>query len=128
MSRFVEVALELGTLAEVEAALVALGVAFERNDEPLVLSGGIECGDVPVEIRLAACVADNAEGFGFVANADADAVLVCSDADRGRLVRGLVVRLVAEITRARIATDGALVVEETTRTVDGALVLRVRRR
>lgn len=128
MSRFVEVALELGTLVEVEAALVALGLACERTDEPLVLSGGIECGDVPVEIRLAAGVADNAEGFGFVAGANGEAVLVCSDADRSRLSRGLLVRLVAEITRARIATSGALVVEETTRSADGAIVLRVRRR
>lgn len=128
MSRFVEVELELGTLVEVEQALASLAVSYDRIDEPLVLAGGVECGDVPVDIRLAAGIADNAEGFGFIAGPDGRARLVCSDADRRRLERGIVVRLLAEIARARIATNEALVVESTTQTVDGSLVLRVRRR
>lgn len=128
MSRFVEVDLELGTIAEVERALVALAVPYERIDEPLVLAGGVECGDVPVDIRLSAGIADNAEGFGFVTTPDGRTQLVCSDADRRRLERGVMLRVMAEITRARIASNEALVVESTTSNVDGALVLRVRRR
>lgn len=127
MSRFVEVELALGSLDEVARALAAIGVAFERTGEPLLLEGGIECGDVPVLLRIAAGTCGSVEPLGFVAGAGGIAVLVCGEPDRRRLERDLITPLVAEVSRARLSADPTLEVE-TIAATDGTIRVRVRSR
>ncbi len=127
MSRFVEVRLALGSLAEVVHALRTLGLNVEQADEPLALRGGLECGDAPVAVRVAAGACQSVEDFGFVADAHGNAVLVCGEPDRTRLERTLVVPLIAEVTRARLGLDPSLQIESEAR-ADGAIRLRIRPR
>lgn len=127
MSRFVEVALALGSLDEVSRALAAIGIAFEHTGEPLLLEGGIECGDVPVALRIAAGTCGSVEPFGFAVDADGAALLVCGEPDRRRIERELVTPLVAEVTRARLVADSSLDVE-TIASDDGTIRVRVRAR
>lgn len=128
MSRFVEIALGLGSLDEVTAALARLGVAFERAEDPVTLRGGVECGDVPVDVRVAAGACDSVEDFGFVADAAGLANLVCGEPDRARLERTLVTPLRAELARSRLVAEGTLAVELVEARDDGSLRLRVRPR
>jgi hypothetical protein len=127
VSRFVEVDLALGTLDEITHALAVLGIAFERTGEPLLLEGGIECGDVPVDLRIAAGTCGSVEALGFVAGKDGVAVLVCGEPDRRRLERELITPLVAEVSRARLSVDPTLEVE-TVAATDGTIRVRVRSR
>lgn len=127
VSRFVEVELALGSLDEVARALATIGVAFERTGEPLLLEGGIECGDVPVLLRIAAGTCGSVESFGFVVGASADAVLVCGEPDRRRLARELVTPLVAALAHARLVADPSLDVD-TIAAQDGSIRVRVRSR
>lgn len=127
MSRFVEIALGLGSLDEVTAALARLGIAFERAEDPVTLHGGVECGDVPVDVRVAAGACDSVEDFGFVEDAGL-ANLVCGEPDRARLERTLVTPLRAELARARLVADGTLAVELLETRADGSIRLRVRPR
>jgi hypothetical protein len=128
VSRFVEIALGLGSLDEVTAALARLGVAFERAEDPVTLHGGVECGDVPVDVRVAAGACDSVEDFGFVADDAGLANLVCGEPDRARLERTLVTPLRAELARARLVADGTLAVELLEARADGTVRLRVRPR
>lgn len=128
MSRFVEVALGLGTLDEVASALAALRVAFERGDEPLALRGGVECGDTPVELRVTAGACESVEDFGFVADAQGAAVLVCGEPDRTRLARTLVAPLLAAVARARLVADPTLQLDAPEARAHGSIRLRIRPR
>ncbi|MBC8067366.1 MAG: hypothetical protein IAG13_03455, partial [Deltaproteobacteria bacterium] len=47
MSRYVEIELAQGGLAEVLEALARLGIAFEHTGEALLLGGGLECAGQP---------------------------------------------------------------------------------
>ncbi len=127
MSRFVEVEVALGATDEVARALAAIGIAFEHTGEPLLLEGGVECGDVPVALRISAGTCGTVEPFGFATGASGEAVLVCGEPDRRRLERELVVPLVAEVTRARLVLDPTLDVE-TIASEDGTVRVRVRAR
>lgn len=128
VSRFVEIALGLGSLDEVTAALARLGLAFERAEDPVTLHGGVECGDVPVDVRMAAGTCESVEDFGFVADAAGLANLVCGEPDRARLERTLVTPLRAELARSRLVHDATLAVEVVEARDDGTVRLRVRPR
>ncbi|MBX7082749.1 MAG: hypothetical protein K1X88_26320 [Nannocystaceae bacterium] len=128
MSRFVHVALELGTLAEVEAALHALALPLERSDDGVALRGSVECGDEPVTLRLPAGTLDAAEDFGFVADAHGLATLVCGEPDRAHLQRALVQPLLACVAQARVAAAAGLQITALEREADGTVRLRVQPR
>ncbi len=127
VSRFVEVALALGSLDEVALALAELGIAFERIDEPLALHGGVECGDTPVDLRVAAGACESVEGFGFVTDAQGQVLLVCGEPDRRRLERTLVAPVQAVVARARLGVDPSLQVDTVTEE-GGTIRLRIRPR
>lgn len=128
MSRFVQVELALGTLDEVERALAGLGVVVERGDGPRALRGGIECGDEPVAMRIAAGAFDAVEDFGFVADDAGQAVLVCGEPDRRHLQRRLLPELSAALAQLRVAHEQGLEVIAIERSTDGAVRLRVQPR
>lgn len=128
MSRFVQLELGLGTLDEVAAALERLGAAVERGDGPRALRGGIECGDEPVILRVAAGAFDAVEDFGFVANAAGQAVLVCGEPDRRHLERRLLPELSGALAQDRIAAEQGLELIAIERSSDGAVRLRVQPR
>ncbi len=126
MSRFVEVELAQGGLAEVLAALGALGVAFEHDGEALMLRGGIECAGQPALVRIEAGTLGAVEDFGFVEDAAGNAVLVCGEPDRGVLAERLLVPLRVELARQRLAPG--LAVEAAVTERDGSVRLRLRPR
>ncbi len=128
MSRFVHVALGLGTLDEVEAALVALALPVERSDDGVSLRGGLECGDEPVTLRLVAGTLGAAEDFGFVADAQGLASLVCGEPDRAHLQRALVQPVAAIVAQTRVAASATLELTAVERERDGTVRLRVQPR
>ncbi|HWB74324.1 MAG TPA: hypothetical protein VG755_05200, partial [Nannocystaceae bacterium] len=102
MSRFVEVELAQGSIADVLVALAALSLPFEHTGEAIMLQGGIECAGQPALVRIAAGTLGACEDFGFVADANGLAVLVCGEPDRTLLGERLLVPLRAELAKQRL--------------------------
>lgn len=130
MSRYVAVALDLGTLEEVHAALIALELPAQREaGGQVMLEGSLECAGEPVDIRLDEGVAGAVEDFGFVVSGDGIS-LVCGDVDRRLLERTLVPRLRAAVAeqRARAHADARGMDVETSTEVDGTRRIRLKRR
>jgi hypothetical protein len=128
MSRYVEVELAQGSIAEVLAALVAIGVAFEHTREALMLRGGIECAGQPAIVRVLAGTLGAVEDFGFVEDAAGAAVLVCGEPDRGVLTERLLVPLRAELALRRLAAAPTIAIEAAIVEQDGSMRLRLRPR
>lgn len=127
VSRFVEVELAQGSIADVLVALAALSLPFEHTGEAISLHGGIECADQPALVRIAAGTLGACEDFGFVEDANGLAVLVCGEPDRRVLAERLLVPLRAELAKQRLA--GTVTVERTIAERDGSVrvLLRPRR-
>ncbi len=105
MSRYVEVAIAVGSRRELAIALDRLGIAAELGDEPIMLRSGVECSGAPVDIRVGAGVHGCVEEFGFLIRGT-ELVLVCGEVDRRRLEPSVVAPLVAELARQRLAQAG----------------------
>ena len=126
MSRYVEVELALGAIAEVLEGLTAIGVAFEHTGEALLLRGGLECAGQPAAVRVPAGTLDTVEDFGFVEDAQGHAVLVCGEPDRSLLQARLLAPLRAVLTQRRLAS--AVAVEQVVLEQDGGVRLTLRAR
>ncbi|MEZ4382507.1 MAG: hypothetical protein R3A79_14315 [Nannocystaceae bacterium] len=131
MSRYVHVVTELRALAEIEAGLRALGLAFERADVPrgLSLAGSLECAGEPVDLRLAAGAAGSVEDFGWRRGEDGALTLVCGEPDRDHLEVALLQPLRRELAlqRARAAAEASGCEIEEVVDTDGAVRLKLRR-
>jgi hypothetical protein len=127
VSRFVEIELAQGSIAEVTTALAALSLTFEHTGEAVMLQGGIECAGQPALVRIAAGTLGTCEDFGFVEDANGLAVLVCGEPDRTLLSERLLVPLFAELAKQRLASTVS--VAETIAERDGSVrvLLRPRR-
>lgn len=133
MSRYVQLTLGLSSLDAVAEALRALGIAFERPHERVMLRGSIECAGEPVDIRVEAGTLDAVEDFGFVLESSeaGDRVrLVCGELDRSILQERLLGPIVQHATAATVeraaAREGLDVVRE--RAFDGTERIVVKRR
>lgn len=132
MSRYVRIDTQLRDLAEVDAALRALGAATERADEPagLMLPGSLECAGEPVDLRVAAGAFASVEGFGLRVEADGSLALICGEPDREHLGIHLMGPLRQAIARARAeraaAREGLRIDEVTDER--GVVHLHLRRR
>jgi hypothetical protein len=125
MSRYVQIAVESATLAEVRAALHRLGLAVEVGvDDPVALPPSLECAGELVDLACPAGTLGAVEAFGFRVTAPRAGVsatssgpgsaaahderageitLVCGDVDRRRLERELVPKLRFEVAATRVA-------------------------
>ena len=127
MSRFVEVRLQAPTLEPVLQALTVIGVRWERGDEPLLLAGGLECADEPVDVKILRDGWNTASDFGL-SLAAGDVRLLCGEHDLPVLTRTLLPRLRAELARAALARTTELEVGQVLETTDGRLRLSLRPR
>ncbi len=94
VSRYVRMELSAVSLAEVEASLTRLGIAYARG--PVLLRGSVECVGDPVDLRLDARPHGAVEDFGF-AQRGTTLELVCGELDRDHLSRTLLTRVVHDI-------------------------------
>jgi hypothetical protein len=122
VSRYVEVALGEWTLAEVAAALTALGLAHQAGEQ--LLDGSLECAGEPVHVRVEPAPLDAVEDLGFRLD-EGRLALVCGELDRDRLVADLLPRLRAAVAEVRLRAGGLAVEAEG---LGVARTIRVRRR
>jgi hypothetical protein len=135
MSRYVQVAVESATLAEVSDALRRLGLSVNVGlDDPVLLPPSLECAGELVDVACPAGSMGAVEAFGFRLGPAGDAqqtsslqasslqasarlpiqpnelaavTLVCGDVDRRRLERELVPKLRFEVAAARVTAEAA---------------------
>ena len=102
MSQHVEVPLGEVSLDQLADALEQLGLQVERGEhERIMLPGGIECADQPVDARVQPGPFGTIEPFGLLLE-NGRATLVCGDVDRRRLQKELVPELQARLWTDRV--------------------------